>query len=118
MYIRWNLGIRDTQGTVPNCPEFCLRWSYFSNPSQVVPISQVVLKTGLTVYVIVCLNSYSFNNMVVYSFVRPFVVRAIVRPSFTFFYFLSSALCARSSLPVSFFLLNLTHWNRKLQSTV
>ncbi len=22
MYIQWNLGIRDTKGTVKNCPEF------------------------------------------------------------------------------------------------
>ncbi len=30
--IQWNLGIRDTQGTVKRCP-LILRWSYFWGPS-------------------------------------------------------------------------------------
>ncbi len=59
--IRWNLGIRDTQGTVKKHPEF---WGVLSSKSislywiglwtwwrsfQVVPISQVVLKIGVAV---------------------------------------------------------------------
>ncbi len=69
MLIQWNLGIRDTQGTVQNSPEF---WGglisqvqfYVLNRhsrstaqhevavlnSQVVPISQLVLKKGFTVH--------------------------------------------------------------------
>ena len=58
--------MRDTQGTVKNCPEFCgglisqvhfyvlnrlLDAEVAALNFQVVPISQVVLKTDFTVYV-------------------------------------------------------------------
>ncbi len=62
--VQWNLGIRDTHGTVKNCPEFWgilisqVHICVLNRPigtgvaalnSQVVPISQVVLKTDFTV---------------------------------------------------------------------
>ena len=62
LYLQWNLGIRDTQGTVNNCPEFwgglishSMYWIGLGTEeavlnSQVVLISQVVLKAGFTVY--------------------------------------------------------------------
>ncbi len=63
-HVQWNLEIRDTQGTVKNCPEFWgglisqvhfyvlnrpREWSGRPHNSQVVPISQVALKTRFTV---------------------------------------------------------------------
>ncbi len=65
LVVQWHLGISDTQGTVKNCPEFwgglfsqvycnvywiCLGTEVTVLSYQVVPISQVVLKTGFTVW--------------------------------------------------------------------
>ena len=65
--VQWNLGIRDTQGAVKNCPEFRggqVHFYVLNRPrikvgtevavpnSQVVPTSQVVLETGVSLYII------------------------------------------------------------------
>ncbi len=74
LHVQWNLVIRDTHGTVKNCPEFWggvisqvhfyvmnrpRDWSSCDLNSQVVPISQVVLNTDFTVFEISVTKEWS-----------------------------------------------------------